>query len=264
MKVCNCIHRKILNPCSLEAHNYQVDPYIGCEHFCHYCYALNKAETDWGKEILIHDNFVERLTEEISSLDFEDIYMGMNSDPYQASERTFKQTRKALELFAKRGFSVSILTKSGLVTRDIDLFAKMSGSSVGVSLAFQEEQTRQLFEKNASSNKERIEALKKLKSAGIPTYTLICPVMPFITDVESLIELVAPYSDKVWIYRLEMESTEDQNWQNVESILNQNFPELTEKYRKIAFSGDHPYWRQLRQKLEELQSTKYLNLRIEL
>ncbi len=264
MKVGKCFHRKILNPCSLEAHNYQVDPYIGCEHLCHYCYALNKVETDWGKEILIHENFVKRLTEEISSLNSEDIYMGMNSDPYQASERTFKQTRKALEVFAQSGFSASVLTKSGLVTRDIDLFEKMPESSVGVSLAFQEEQTRQLFEKNAPSNEERIDALRRLKSAGIPTYTLICPVMPFITDVESLIELVAPYSNKVWIYRLEMKSTEDQNWQNIESILNQNFQELTEKYRKIAFSGDHPYWRQLRQKLEELQSKKYLNLQIRL
>ncbi len=225
---------------------------------------MNKAETDWGKEILIHENFVERLTEEISSLDSEDIYMGMNSDPYQPSERIFKQTRKALELFAKRGFSASVLTKSGLVTRDIDLFAKMPGSSVGVSLAFQDEQTRHLFEKNAPSNKERIEALKRLKNVGIPTYTLICPVMPFITDVESLIELVAPYSNRIWLYRLEMESAEDQNWQNIESILNKNFPELTEKYRKIAFSGDYPYWKQLRQKLEDLQNNKYSNLRIKL
>ncbi|MCK4528912.1 radical SAM protein [candidate division WOR-3 bacterium] len=264
MKVGKCFHRKILNPCSLEAHNYQVDPYIGCEHFCRYCYALNKAETDWEKEILIHENFIKRLTEAISSLDPQDIYMGMNSDPYQPSERTFKQTRKALDVFAKRGFSVSLLTKSGLVTRDIDLFAKMPKSSVGVSLAFQKEQTRHLFEKNAPSNKERIEALKRLKGAGIKTYTLICPVMPFVTNVESLIELVAPYSDKIWIYKLEMESTEAQNWQNVESILNQNFPELTEKYRKIAFSGDYPYWRRLRQRLEEIQSKKYLNLRIEL
>jgi DNA repair photolyase len=264
MKVGKCIHRKILSPCNLEAHNYQVDPYIGCEHFCHYCYALNKAETDWGKKILIHENFVKRLTEEISSLNSEDIYMGMNSDPYQASERTFKQTRKALEIFAKSGFSASVLTKSGLVTRDIDLFKKMPGSSVGVSLAFQDEQTRQLFEKNAPSNKERIEALKRLKSAGIPTYTLICPVMPFITDVESLIELVALYSNKVWIYRLEIKSTEDQNWLNIESILNKNFPQLTEKYRKIAFSGNHPYWIHLRQRLEELQSKKYSNLRIKL
>ena len=225
---------------------------------------MNKAETDWGKEILIHENFVKRLTEEISSLGSQDIYMGWNCDPYQTSERTFKQTRKALELFAKRGFSVSILTKSGLVTRDIDLFAKMPGSSVGVSLAFPEEQTRQLFEKNAPSNNERIEALKRLKSAGIPTYTLICPVMPFITNVESLIELVAPYSSKIWIYRLEMESTEDQNWLNIETILNQNFPELTEKYRKIAFSGDHPYWIKLRKRLQELQNKKYSNLMIKL
>ncbi len=264
MKVNRCSRRKILNPCSLEMHNYQIDTYIGCEHFCHYCYALNKAETNWGKEIFIHENFVERLTEEISSLDSEDIYMGMNSDPYQPSERIFKQTRKALEVFAKRGFSASVLTKSGLVTRDIDLFAKMPGSSVGFSIAFQDERTRQLFEKNAPSNKERIEALKRLKSAGIPTYTLICPVMPFITDIESVIELVAPYSDTIWVYKLHMESENDKNWLNVKSILDRHFPELTEQYQKIAFSKNHPYWKEIRHKLEEIKSKKCLNLKIEL
>ena len=264
MKVSKCSHRKILNPCSLEAHNYQVDPYIGCEHFCRYCYSLNKAETDWEKEILIHEDIVGQLYQEMNSLEPQSIYIGMNSDPYQPSERTFKQTRKVLELLAERGFSVCILTKSGLVTRDFDLLRKMPDSSVGVSIAFQDERTRQLFENNAPSNKVRIEALGKLKRSGIKTYALICPVMPFITDVESIIEQVAPYSDTIWVYKLNMESEKDKNWLNVKSILDQHFPELTEQYQKIAFSRDHPLWKGIRQKLKEIQKKKCLNLRIEL
>jgi len=197
MKVNRCSRRKILNPCSLEMHNYQIDTYIGCEHFCHYCYGLNDAETDWQKEILIHEDIIEQLDQEMNSLEQQSIYIGMNSDPYQPFEKIFKQTRKVLELFVKRGFSVCILTKSELVTRDIDLITKLPDSSVGFSVAFHDEQTRQLFEKQAPSNKERIDALKKLKNSGIETYTLICPVMPFITDIESVIELVAPYSDKI-------------------------------------------------------------------
>ncbi len=262
MKVSKCSPRKILNPCILEAHNYQVDPYIGCEHYCSYCYALNKAETDWEKEILIHEDIIGQLYQEMNSLEPQSIYMGMNSDPYQPSEKTFKQTRKVLELLAERGFSVCILTKSGLVTRDIDLLRKMPDSSVGVSITFQEERTRQMFEKNAPSNRVRIEALKELKNSGIATYTLICPVMPFITNLESVIEQVAPFSDTIWVYRLNMESEETANWQSLQSILNKHFPELTEQYQKIAFSRNHPFWKEIRQKLKEIQKKKCLNLRI--
>ena len=264
MKVNRCSRRKILNPCSLEMHNYQIDTYIGCEHLCHYCYGLNNTETDWHKEILIHKDIIEQLAQEINSLEPQSIYIGMNSDPYQPSEKTFKQTRKVLELFIKRGFSVCILTKSELVTRDIDLIAKMHGSSVGFSIAFQDERTRQLFEKNSPSNKERIEALKKLKNSGIETYTLICPIMPFITDIESVIELMSPYSDTIWVYKLHMESENDKNWINVKSILDKHFPELTEQYQKITFSKNHPYWKRIRHKLEEIKSKKCLNLKIEL
>ncbi len=264
MKIAKCFNRKIINPCSLDMFNYQMDPYIGCEHFCQYCYALNDAKTDWEKEILTHGNFIEQLDKEISHLKPQTIYIGMNSDPYQKAERTLKQTRKVLELFAKRGFSVCILTKSGLVTRDIDIVSQMPNSSVGVSIAFQDEQTRQLFEKNAPPNNERIEGLKKLKAAGIETYTLICPVMPFITDLESLIEAVRAYSDTIWIYRLHMELETSPNWRNVKAILNQHFPGLVEQYREIAFLGKHPYWMKIRQELEEMQSKEHLNLRIEL
>lgn len=264
MKVSKCINRKILNPCNLEMYDYQLDPYIGCEHFCNYCYALNEAETDWEKEIMIHEEFIERLSQALSKIEPQTIYIGVDTDPYQPSERTFKQTGKLLELFAKRGFSVCILTKSGLITRDIDLLTKMPDSSVGISIAFQNEQNRQLFEKSAPPNKERIEALEKLKNAGLDTYTLISPVMPFITDVESQIEAVAPFSNTIWIYRLQIESEESPNWHNIQSILNKHFPDLTEQYRKIAFSEDHPFWLELRKQLEEIQIKKDLNLKIEL
>lgn len=264
MKISKCFRDKILNPCNLEMYNYQMDPYIGCEHFCRYCYALNKTETDWEKEILIHEDLITRLSHEISDIEPQTVYIGMDTDPYQPSEINIKQTRRMLELLAKKRSSACILTKSGLVTRDIDILAEMTDSSVGVSVAFQDEKTRQLFENRAPPNHERIKALEELKSAGIDTYTLICPVMPFITRVESLIEAVAPYSNTIWIYRLKMESEESRNWRSVKSIIDQHFPELTEQYQKIAFSGDHPYWGEIRRSLEEIENKTDLNLRIEL
>ena len=86
--------------------------------------------------------------------------------------------------------------------------------------------------------------------------------MPFITNLESVIEQVAPYSDTIWIYRLHIELENDKNWLNVKSVLDQHFPELTDQYRQIAFSRDHPFWKGIRQKLKEIQKKKCLNLRI--
>jgi DNA repair photolyase len=200
----------------------------------------------------------------LSELEPQSIYIGWNCDPYQPAEKSQRQTRQALELLGKRGFSVCILTKSDLAIRDIDLLADMQGSSAGISIAFQDEQVRGLFEPKAPENARRIEALKLLKDSGIETYALICPVMPFITDTEVLVERVAPYADKVWAYALNMEAEGDLNWQNVRGILDRNFPGMSKRYRQIAFSDNHPYWTELRQNLEGLKREKYHNLQIKL
>jgi DNA repair photolyase len=259
MQVHLCSGRPILEPCSLQNYAHQLDSYVGCEHHCFYCYALNQAETDWAKEILVRPDFAHQLAQELAALEPQPIYIGWNSDAYQPAEQVYQHTRQALELLVRRGCSVCILTKSGLVTRDIDLIARMPGSSVGFSIAFQDDQVRQLFEDKAPPNECKIAALKKLKMAGIETYALITPVMPFITDVESLIELVKPYADTIWIYPLEMKSEKDRNWQNVRRILDHHFPELTEPYKQIAFSTTYGYWTGLRQRLQALQSETGLN-----
>lgn len=264
VEVSFCSHRSILQPCSLEGYAFQLDPYIGCHHHCYYCYALNQAETDWDREVQIHQNFIGQLHDELSMLEPQSIYIGWNSDAYQPSEGKYKQTRKALELLAEQGFSVCVLTKSSLVTRDIDLFARIPGTSVGISIAFQNDRSRRLFEVNTQSNYQRIDTLKTLHEAGIRTYILICPVMPFITDVKQLIDQVSPYVDTIWVYALNIDSEEDRNWQNIKKILECHFPELVREYREIALRSEHPYWVRLRTELELLQKKSQLNLRIEL
>ncbi len=262
MKIRPCSDRPILEPCSVQGYAFQLDPYIGCEHHCYYCYALNQAETDWAEEILIHRDLAARLSGELSALEPQPMYIGWNSDAYQPSEASHRQTRQALELLAQRGFSVCILTKSDLVTRDMDLVASMRGSSVGFSIAFQDEGVRRLFEVAAPPNERRLETLRRLKEGGIETYVLITPVMPFISDVRALIDLVAPYADTIWIYGLSLKTQADRNWRYVRGILERHFPELTEQYRHITFSADHPYWTELRGELEALGRERGLDLRI--
>jgi len=258
MNIISSDERNIIEPCELEDFNYQIDPYIGCEHRCHYCYIQNRL--DWKDEIRIYENLKEKLSEELASIKTQKIYMGMNTDPYQPSEEDCKQTRKVLEVLNERGFSVSILTKSNLVLRDIDILKKMSGSSIGISISFQDDVDRKLFEANTMSNENRVLAVKKLKKEGIETYALICPVMPFITDVEVLIDEVRPFVDSIWINPLSIGSVEDKNWKKIRPILEEHFPEILEKFEEIIFSTDHAYWKELRQHLKNIK----IDLKIEI
>jgi len=262
MEVTSSSQGNMIEPCELEDFAYQIDPYIGCEHRCHYCYIQNRF--DWKDEIRLYENVKEKLSEELASIEPQKIYMGMNTDPYQPLEEDQKQTRKVLEVLNERGFSVSILTKSNLVLRDIDILKKMSGSSIGISIAFQNDVDRKSFEAKTMSNEDRVEAVKKLKKEGIETYALICPVMPFITDVEVLIDEVYPFVDSIWINPLSIGSVEDKNWKKTKLILEKHFPEISEKFEEIIFSTDHTYWKELRRQLKNIKIDEDVNLKIEI
>ena len=264
MKVSLCANRPIMVPCNLENFNYQVDPYVGCEHHCHYCYVLNQAETDWAKEILIYADITKQLHTELKAIEPQKIYMGYFTDPYQPCEAEYRQTRKALKLFLEKDFSVSILTKSDLVLRDIDILQKIDDASVSVSVAFNDNHIRQQFESNTIDTESRITALRKLRQAGLKTSALICPVIPYITDVIPLIDMLEPHTDVIWIYGLSIQERSDRNWRNVQDILNCHFHNLREQIEAATFSKDHSYWIRLRQDLRKLQKDRQLNLSIHL
>ena len=94
------------------------------------------------------------------------------------------------------------------------------------------------------------------------TSALICPVIPYLTDVTALIEMLVPHTDVIWIYGLSMQERTGRNWQNVRNILHNHFPDVKAQIETIVFSQDHPYWMQLRQELLELQKERALNLSI--
>lgn len=262
MKITTCAYRPILVPCRLKKPEYQIDPYIGCAHCCHYCYALNGAETDWTREIRTYKDIKSQLSGELEKISPQNIYMGYNTDPYQPCEVEYRQTRKVLELLSEKGFSVSILTKSDLVLRDVDLLRDMDGASISVSVAFNDDDTRGKFEANTKDTAIRLGTLRKLRETGIRTSALICPVVPYITEVKGLISRLASLADAIWIYGLSIDQRSDRNWQNLEIILKEYFPDLSEQIENIVFSKDHQFWTQLRQELKEIQIDRQLDLRI--
>lgn len=262
MKVKTCSRRPILTPCRLETFDYQIDAYIGCEHLCHYCYVLNQAETDWREEILVHQDLEGQLEEELAPIEPQKIYFGYFTDPYQPCEAEHRQTRQALRLLQDRGFSAGILTKSDLVLRDVDILASMPNASVSVSVAFNDNDTRRRFEVNTIDTETRIEALRQLRAAGIGTNALICPVIPYITDVVPLIDMLADHTDAIWIYGLSMEKRTDVNWRRLLNILDDHYPHWKPKITTAVFAKDAPYWTSLRAALQDLAPKTGSTLRI--
>lgn len=251
MKISACSSRPVLNKCSLENHDYQVDPYIGCAHLCHYCYALNTSETEWSEEILVYEDIVKQLEGELETLSPQTIYMGWKTDPYQPCEADVQQTRKVLELLRDKGFSASILTKSDLIVRDLDILRSMDCASVSFSIAFADDGTRSAFEANTMTTKARIEALRQCHKAGLRTSAMICPVIPHVSNVMPLIDQVAQHIDKLWVFGLSILDKSEMNWRNVQGILDQHYPEDRERIEDAIFDKDNPYWSELRLELLE-------------
>lgn len=262
MELTACTRHRILNPCTLKGRNYQIDPYVGCEHYCYYCYALNTAETDWQKEVMYHDDIAGRLEAELAGIPPQTIYMGWQTDPYQPCEAGSLQTRKVLELLQAKGFSVSILTKSDLVLRDLDLLQKMDGSIVSFSLSFNTSRDRRIFEAATMDNTARIAAMQTLRSLGISSSVLLCPVIPYITDAGQVIDSVARLADRIWVYGLSILNRSDRNWHNLEEILARHYPGLKSRIEAAVFSKDHTYWNSLRDELMRMGRDRNLDLAI--
>jgi len=237
----------LLKPCSLEGLAFQLDPYLGCQHQCRYCHALTRGGGGWLRGVHSYDGLADRLAHELSAIEPQSIYVGWYSDPYQPIEAERLDTRSALGVLSGERFSATILTKSDLLVRDLDILRFMPRASVGVSLAFADERTRRLFEPTAPDNARRIEALRAAKAAGIETYALICPVMPYLTDLAALLWSVKDVADQVWVYRFHVRDRSSRNWRNVLTVIERVFPEIEGRFGEASLAADHPYWREQRE-----------------
>jgi len=194
--------------------DYVVNPYIGCQHGCIYCYArfmkrFTGHKEPWGKFVDVKINCPDLLQRQIDKMPPGRVWVSGVCDPYQPLERTYELTKKCLEILVWHGWPITIQTKSPLVLRDIGLFRRSNNIEVGLSVTSADDGVRQLFEPAASSINERIEALEELHLAGIRTYAMIAPMLPGAE------ELAAELSGKVdyvlidrmnyhygdWVYR---------------------------------------------------------------
>ncbi len=179
--------RTIFTKTKISGLNYTVNQYVGCIHACLYCYAKYmckwKQYGKWGTWVEVKINAPDLIRGKFVK---GEVLMSTVSDPYQPIERELKITRKVLENMNKK-IKLSILTKSDLVTRDIDLFRKFSNVHVGLTLNDFDKSVKKKIEPNTPSHERRIDALKELKENKIKTYVFISPIIPDLVDVEKII-----------------------------------------------------------------------------
>ncbi len=176
--------------------NYSINPYRGCEHGCIYCYARPShaywdfsAGLDFETKIIVKTGAAGLLRETLSKPGYrcETLCIGANTDPYQPAEASLKITRSILEVLREHRHPFSIITKSQLIGRDIDILAEMAKlklCSVAISVTTMDNHLKRILEPRASSGDARLAIIKKLSDAGIRVTMLVAPVIPLINDAE--------------------------------------------------------------------------------
>ena len=182
-----------------------INPYRGCEHGCIYCYArpshayLNLSPgLDFETRLFYKENAASLLEQELRDPGYRCsvISLGANTDAYQPVERRLEVTRSLLEVMLRFRQPCSLITKSTLIERDLDLLAEMARLdlvSVAVSVTSMSDELKRTLEPRAAAPAARLRTLSRLAAAGIPTAVMFAPVIPFVNDadLESVLEAAA-------------------------------------------------------------------------
>ncbi|MEZ2129381.1 MULTISPECIES: PA0069 family radical SAM protein [unclassified Sinorhizobium] len=173
-----------------------INPYRGCEHGCIYCFARPthaymglSAGLDFESKLFAKPDSAKLLERELAKPGYKPrvIAIGTNTDPYQPIEKEWRIMRQILEVLNKANHPVSIVTKSAMIIRDLDILAELAGKNlvrVGISVTTLDRKLARTMEPRASTPTRRIEAIRVLAEAGIPTAIMVAPVIPALNDHE--------------------------------------------------------------------------------
>jgi DNA repair photolyase len=172
-----------------DSTGYTANLYKGCTHGCVYCYApsLTHDERRWGSYVDVKVNAPQVLEKELRGLRKDEVFLSSASDPYQPVEARYGVTRRCLEVLRRHGYPVSILTRSPLVLRDLDLLKRFEWVRVGMSIT---SVPVRRYEPGVPPLQRRIDTLRRLSKAGISTWISLAPVIPGIVliDFDELFE----------------------------------------------------------------------------
>ena len=247
-----------------------LNPYRGCTHGCHFCFARRyqpQLEMDTGNEfssvILVKVNFPDVLRRELASRPRpgERAAFGTATDPYQPIEGSYRLTRRALEALVERPMPVDLVTRGPLIVRDADLLAELSrktACTVCFSVPTTDEAAWRRLEPGTAHPLQRLRALRTLAAAGVETGVLMAPVVPGISSarakLEATVRAVADHGARfVGAGLLRLEGGTRSHFLD---FLAGEYPELLAGYRRL-YAGKHPaaaYAGQLQPLLDALRA----------
>ncbi len=166
------------NPCTCPK-KLTFNPYTGCNHNCIYCYA--SSYIPHFSNCRPKKNLLKQLEREAVKLEGQTLSLANSSDPYPPIERELGLTRKCLEILSKNNCQIQIITKSTLITRDIDLLVKVP-STVALTITTDNDSLAKRLEPNAPSSTERMKTVAALVGEGIPVLVRIDPIIPFVNE----------------------------------------------------------------------------------
>ena len=214
--------------------------YQGCTHGCIYCDSRSKCYhmEHAFEDVEVKENAIVLLENALKRKRLKCMLStGSMTDPYFPLEDEFGSVRKALSLAYKYGFGFTLITKSNRVLKDLDLLKAINDKTkcvVQMTLTTYDEDLCKKIEPNVSTTKERVEVLKKLHDAGIPTVVWLCPILPFINDTEENIKGILNYCIEAKVYGVicfGMGLTlREGNREYFYSQLDQSFPYMKDKY----------------------------------
>ncbi len=227
--------------------DWTINPYRGCVHACVYCFARPthtyldmNAGRDFETKVVVRVNAPEVLRRELAAKRWkgEHIAMGTNTDPYQRIEGRYRLMRGIIEALIDHRNPFSILTKGTLITRDLDLLvraAEHAPVSAAFSLGTLDEEVWRATEPGTPSPRARIEALRSLVDAGIPTGVLMAPILPGISDrpeqlravVEAALGAGASHVSPIMLHLRPGVREEFMPW------LEQTYPDLVDRYTAL-------------------------------
>jgi len=233
--------RTILNRTRIS--DYSLNCYTGCAHGCVYCYArfmqrFHPHPEPWGAFVDVKINAVEALKRQLRRARPGEVFVSSACDGWQPIEAERELTRECCRLLLDGGFRVSVLTKSALVERDLDLFVGRS-ARVGVTLTTLDEDLRKVWEPGSSSVEERLGVLAGARKAGAETSIMFGPLLPHLSDDASSIDEMFQTAADLWVDTIWVDALNPRPkvWPSVAALLRRRFPDLLEPYRSVLY---HP------------------------
>jgi DNA repair photolyase len=268
---------------------YSINPYRGCEFACRYCYArytheflapmpshaeattTTASHDAFEHEIYLKQNAAWLLEQELRHIDpRQEIALGTATDPYQPIERRTRTTRSLLEVFSRKsGYRLGIVTKSRLITRDIDLLQQIAARNtlvLHVTITTPDAALARILEPRAPRPDLRFEAVRKLRQAGLTAGILCCPLLPGITDSEAALDTMASRAAEAGasFFSAQPLFLKPCSKPTYLTFVSEHFPELMDDYEKRFRHADfaaEPYKRELAQIVDRVRRKYGLALR---